>query len=91
MRLFARTLLDWLPFTAVMVCYDLSWGAADHIGWPATVDQRLFGAIPTVWLQHRLHPPGIVHWYKFANLLMYFLFFFAVPLTMTVLRLRDRT
>jgi PAP2 superfamily len=62
-----------------------------HIGWPATVDQRLFDAVPTVWLQHRLYSPGTVHSYEIAASLVYFSFFLAVPLTMAVLWLRDRT
>ncbi|MDT7605805.1 MAG: hypothetical protein QOG96_308 [Pseudonocardiales bacterium] len=95
-RLFGRALLDWVPFCAVMICYDLSRGAADkfgqpvHVTWPAAADQRLFGTVPTVWLQHRFHSPGVVHWYDIAASLTYFSFFLTVPVVMAVLWIRNR-
>jgi membrane-associated phospholipid phosphatase len=94
--LLPRALRDWLPFTAVMMCYDLSRGVADklgftvHVTWPAAADRLLFGAIPTVWLQARLHTPGLVYWYDVAASLVYFSFFFVVPVVMAVLWIRDR-
>lgn len=94
---FGRALLDWLPFTAVMICYDLSRGAADTLGqpvqvsWPATADRWLFaGTVPSVWLQHEFHTPDAVHWYDVAALATYFSFFLVVPITMAVLWVRDR-
>jgi membrane-associated phospholipid phosphatase len=95
-RLFGRALLDWVPFCAVMICYDLSRGAADrfgqpvHVTWPAAADRWLFGAVPTVWLQERLHRPGAVHWYDILASLTYFSFFLAVPVVMAVLWIRNR-
>ena len=58
---------DWLPFTLLLVAYDLSRGAAELVGrptmwhWQADVDRRMFfGTMPTVWLQERIklaNPP----------------------------------
>lgn len=96
-RLLGRAFLDWLPFTAVMVCYDLSRGAADelgrtvHVTWPVTADQRMFGgAVPTEWLQERFHTPGVVHWYDVAASLTYLSYFFVVPLIMAVMWIKNR-
>jgi membrane-associated phospholipid phosphatase len=96
-RMFGRALTDWLPYTAVMVGYDLSRGAADelgntiHIAWPASADRWLFGGtVPTVWLQERLYTPGVVHLYDVLASLVYFSFFLAVPVTMAALWVRDR-
>ena len=96
-RLLGRALVDWLPFTAVMVCYDLSRGAADelgravHVSWPVAADQRLFGgAVPTVWLQQRFHSPGVVHWYDVAASVTYLSYFFVVPLIMAAMWLKNR-
>jgi membrane-associated phospholipid phosphatase len=95
--LLGRAFVNWLPFTAVMVCYDLSRGAADelgravHVTWPATADQRMFGgAVPTEWLQERFHTPGVVHWYDVAASLTYLSYFFVVPLIMAVMWIRNR-
>lgn len=96
-RVFGRALTDWLPYTAVMVGYDLSRGAADelgntiHVAWPASADRWLFGGtVPTTWLQERLYTPGVVHLYDVLASLVYFSFFLTVPVTMAVLWLRDR-
>ena len=95
--MFPRALLDWLPFSAAMVCYDLSRGLADRLGppvrvaWPAQADRWLFGGtVPTEWLQNHFHTPGVVHWYDVAASLVYFSFFVAVPVTMAVLWVRNR-
>jgi hypothetical protein len=96
-RTFGRAVLEWLPFTGVMVCYDLCRGAAYrlgqpiHVSWPAAADRWLFdGTVPTVWLQYRLHTPDVVHWYDIAALAVYFSFFLVVPVSMAVLWIRDR-
>ncbi|HEV2885766.1 MAG TPA: hypothetical protein VGX49_02545, partial [Jatrophihabitans sp.] len=56
-------LLDWLPFAAVLLLYDLSRGAADALGRPTEwyfqldFDRNVFGVEPTVWLQSHLKEP----------------------------------
>lgn len=96
-RLLGRALVDWLPFTAVMVCYDLTRGVADdlgrsvHVTWPVAVDQRIFGAVPTVWLQEHFHTPDVVHWYDVLTSITYLSYFFVVPLIMAVMWIRNRT
>jgi hypothetical protein len=97
-RLLGRALVDWLPFTAVMLCYDLTRGVADelgrvvHVSWPVAADQRLFGgAVPTVWLQRHFHTPHVVHWYDVLASVTYLSYFFVVPLIMAVMWIRNRS
>jgi len=54
-------LIDWGPFLAVVIAYDLSRGWADSAGFPVhftpqiEADRALFfGTVPPVWLQHHL-------------------------------------
>jgi membrane-associated phospholipid phosphatase len=96
-RAFGRVLLDWLPFTFVLVVYDLSRGLATVIGLPlhesdvAAVDRTLFfGTVPTVWLQEHLLRPGSPQWYDALATLIYTSHFLATPIVAAVLWLRDR-
>ena len=92
-----RLLADWLPFTAALVLYDFSRGAADSLGVPVhftpqiDVDKFLFaGTVPTVWLQHHLITPGYIRWYEVPVTLVY-LSHFIVPVTVAaVFWVRDR-
>ena len=95
-RAFGRALLDWLPFTAVLVIYDVSRGIADGLGMPlhvadiAAVDRGVFGTVPTVWLQQRFLDPGSPHWYDAVATLVYTTHFLATPVVAAVLWLRSR-
>ena len=95
-RSFGRVVLDWLPFTIVLVVYDLSRGLAKVIGLPlheadvADVDRDVFGVVPTVWLQNRFLDPGSPHWYDAAATLVYTSHFLATPIVAALLWLRDR-
>jgi membrane-associated phospholipid phosphatase len=96
-RAFGRALLDWLPFTAVLVVYDLSRGIADGVGLPlhvsdiAAADRGLFGGtVPTVWLQRHFLDPGSPHWYDALATLVYISHFLATPAVAAVLWLRSR-
>jgi membrane-associated phospholipid phosphatase len=62
-----------------------------HVTGPAHVDQGVFGAVPTVWLQGRL-VDGSAHWYDAAAALVYVTHFVAIPLVTGVawFCLRDR-
>ena len=92
-----RAVADWIPFVLVMAAYDLSRGAADGLGMPLQirlpirVDEALFGAVPTVWLQQHLGPFGRdVHWWEVGPSLVY-ASHFIVPLALGVwLWARDR-
>src|SRR5919202_2541060 len=79
-----RTLLDWLPFAAILYAYDRLRGIADgvmnvHVASPIRIDAALTGgASPTRWLQHRLwHGPGELRWYDYAVWGVYLTHFFA--------------
>jgi membrane-associated phospholipid phosphatase len=94
---FRRVLLDWLPFTAVLMAYDYSRGVARMLGMPlhmadiASVDRGVFGTIPTVWLQERFLDAGHPHWYDAVATLVYTSHFLATPIVAAVLWLRSRT
>ncbi|MEP6599830.1 MAG: phosphatase PAP2 family protein [Actinomycetota bacterium] len=96
-RAFRGVLVDWLPFTAVLVVYDVSRGLADWVGLPlhmadiADADRWLFGgAVPTVWLQDRFLDPGSPHWYDAVATLIYITHFLATPIVAALLWLRNR-
>lgn len=96
-RAFGKALLDWLPFTAVLVVYDVSRGIADGVGMPlhvsdvAAVDRDLFGGtVPTVFLQRHFLDPGSPHWYDAAATLIYTSHFLATPVVAAVLWMRSR-
>jgi membrane-associated phospholipid phosphatase len=96
-RSFGRVLLDWLPFTLVLVVYDVSRGVATLVGLPlheadiAAIDRGVFGTVPTVWLQNHFLDPGSPHWYDAVATLIYTSHFLATPIVAAVLWLRDRT
>jgi membrane-associated phospholipid phosphatase len=96
-RAFRRVLLDWLPFTAVLVVYDVSRGLATWVGLPlhmsdiAAADRDLFGGtVPTVWLQDHFLHPGAPTWYDALATLVYITHFLATPIVAAVLWLRNR-
>lgn len=96
-RSFRRVLLDWLPFTAVLVVYDVSRGLATWVGMPlhvsdiAAVDRTMFGGtVPTVWLQDHFLHPGAPTWYDALATLVYTTHFLATPIVAAVLWLRSR-
>jgi membrane-associated phospholipid phosphatase len=96
-RAFGKALLDWLPFTAVLVVYDVSRGIADGLGMPlhvsdvAAADRDLFGGtVPTVYLQQHFLDPGSPHWYDALATLIYTSHFIATPVVAAVLWLRSR-
>ena len=43
-----------------------------HVVEPLHGDQRLFGAVPTVWLQDRFYDAAHVHWYDLVAVPIYF-------------------
>lgn len=95
-RSFGQALLDWLPFTAVLIAYDYSRGIADALGMPlhvsdiAAVDRTVFGQVPTVWLQRHFFDPGSPHWYDAVATLTYTTHFLATPLVAAILWIRNR-
>jgi membrane-associated phospholipid phosphatase len=93
----AQVIVDWLPFTAVLLLYDQTRGVADALGISLheqdilDAEKWLFGGVePTVWLQHRLYDPARVHWYDALCTLVYTTHFLATPVLAAVLWLRDR-
>lgn len=66
-------------------------GASLHVLGPARADDRVLGAIPTVWLQEQL-VDGPPHWYDAVAALVYITHFVSIPLLTAVVWfcLRDR-
>lgn len=96
-RQLGQVLLDWLPFTAVLLLYDRTRGIADGLGIPLhekdilDAEKWLFGGVePTVWLQQHLYDPAHVYWYDAACTLVYTTHFLATPILAAILWLRDR-
>ena len=96
-RAYRRVLLDWLPFTAVLVVYDVSRGLATWVGLPlhmsdiAAADRDMFGGtVPTVWLQDHFLHPGAPTWYDALATLVYITHFLATPIVAAVLWVRNR-
>jgi membrane-associated phospholipid phosphatase len=83
-RRWARgVIVDWLPLIAVLLLYDLSrpvseWlGTQPHVLPQLDVDRWLTGGpVPTIWLQHSLHQPGVAHWYDDVVFFVYLSHFF---------------
>ena len=77
-------LLEWLPFAAILLVYDLLRGFADGLWLPAHIrphlraEEVLFGEpIPTVWLQQRLwQGRDQIQWYDYASWAVYVTHFF---------------
>lgn len=96
-RRLAQILFDWLPFTLVLMVYDLSRGVATAVKMPlhesdiASAENWLFlGNNPTVWLQNQFYTPHTVHWYDAVATLVYTSHFLATPVLAAVLWLRNR-
>ncbi|PZS28566.1 MAG: phosphoesterase PA-phosphatase [Pseudonocardiales bacterium] len=92
-----RVVLDWLPFSVVLIVYDQSRTLATAINLPlhesdiASAESWLFGGnIPSVWMQHQFYTPGSVHWYDALATLVYVTHFLATPVLAAVLWLRNR-
>lgn len=74
LRRFLRGLfVDWLPFIAALVAYDVVRGVSDKVGRgpyalpQIDVDRFLFlGHIPTVVLQRAFYTAGHLHWWDYG-------------------------
>jgi membrane-associated phospholipid phosphatase len=99
-RRLGQVVVDWAPFTAVLLLYDRTRGIADTLGVPlherdiVHAERWVFGGIdPTVWLQNHLYDsahPLVVHWYDAACTLVYTSHFLATPVVAAILWLRAR-
>lgn len=96
-RSYGRVLLDWLPFTAVLLIYDYTRGIADtvgaatHVRAPLDADLWLFhGTLPTYWLQQHFYIPGDTRWYDAIETLVYTSHFLATPIAAVILWVRNR-
>ena len=93
-----QVVIDWLPFTAVLLTYDQTRGLANKLGIPlhehdiVAWEKWTFGGVePTVWLQQHMYNPNHVYWYDALLTLVYTSHFVATPALAAVLWLRDRT
>ncbi len=80
-----RLVIDWLPFIALLLIYDLLRGFADGLLFPAheipqiKLENALFGApAPTVWLQsHLWHGADDLRWWDYLAWGVYLTHFLA--------------
>jgi hypothetical protein len=92
-----QVLLDWLPFSAVLLLYDRTRGVADTLGISLHeadilhAEKWVFGGVePTLWLQQHLYDPHRVYWYDVLCTLVYTTHFLMTPVLAAVLWLRNR-
>jgi membrane-associated phospholipid phosphatase len=97
LRSLRQVLVDWLPFTAVLLAYDHTRGLADGLGISLHeadilhAEQWLFGGTePTLWLQQHMYDAAHAYWYDALCTLVYTSHFLATPILAAVLWLRDR-
>jgi membrane-associated phospholipid phosphatase len=68
---------DWLPFIVLFISYEMLRGFVPyiihnvHIFPMIKIDLRLFGFIPTIYLQNLLYTPHFLHWYDYLSVLLY--------------------
>lgn len=91
-RRLPRLVVEWAPFVAVLLVYDLLRGYADGLLFPAQelpqirLENALFGEpAPTVWLQSHLWDPEQLHWWDFVAWFVYLTHFLATLITAAVL------
>ena len=72
---------DWAPFLALLLGYEMLRGFADDKGLGVqvesliNVERAIFGFIPTERLQTLLYQAGVVAWYDWVAVTIYFLHF----------------
>jgi hypothetical protein len=81
-RQILQLLIDWLPIVAVLWAYDLTRGAADHLGIGVHAHPMIdfdkflfFGDTPTEWLQSHLYDPEALSGWNVAFTLIYTSYF----------------
>ncbi len=97
-RSLVAVVVDWVPFVAVLLLYDLARGVADNLGqaahvWPQIDADRVLGGgvLPTVWLQRRLwHGGHDLRWWDYAAWGVYITHFFATLVVAAVLWIAAR-
>lgn len=86
--------LAWLPLAVFVDGFARLRGVADDTPLPThytaiiDVERRLFGVVPTVWLQDHLADPQRFRWYDYAATFVHWSHFVAPVLILTVLWLR---
>ena len=92
-RRLPRLVVDWAPFVALLLVYDLLRGIADGLLFPAhelpqiRLETALFGSpAPTVWLQaHLWYGADDLRWWDFAAWLVYLSHFLVTPIAAAAL------
>jgi hypothetical protein len=95
-RTWQRTVLDWLPFIAILVAYGVlhelatSLEPGAHVQPQLGFDRWLFGGTaPTVRLQREFWHPGDLHWYDYVAWLVYLSHFVVTVVVAVWLWCRD--
>jgi hypothetical protein len=97
LRRWAILAFDALAYCAMWFVYDMTRGAADHLGMPVQVqaprniDRWLFlGTDPSAWLQRHFYDRRHVHWYDRVGSLVYYSHFVVPIAVIAILWAADR-
>lgn len=89
-------LWDWLPMILLILGYEYLRGLVPqltsrvHAHFMIIFDRRIFGTVPTLWLQQHFFVNGQIRWYDNVAVILYFLHFVAPLFVGLVLWLVDR-
>ncbi|MFM2070123.1 MAG: hypothetical protein RLZZ623_386 [Actinomycetota bacterium] len=90
--------VDVLLYMCMWFAYELTHGAADHLGFPLQavlprdIDRVLFfGADPVVWMQHNFFDAAHIRWYDNVASVIYFTHFVVPVVALAVVWATSRT
>jgi membrane-associated phospholipid phosphatase len=83
--------VDAVLYATMWFCYEMTRGAADHLGMPLQVhyarniDRAMFfGTDPNVWMQDRFYDPKVIRWYDNVASATYYTHFVVPVVAMAV-------
>lgn len=91
-RRWALLAVDAALYASMWFCYEMTRGAADHLGFPYQVESvrnidrfLFFGTDPNVWLQDRYYHANDIRWYDNVASTVYYTHFVFPVIAMAVL------
>lgn len=91
-RRWAQLMVDAALYALMWFCYEMTRGAADHLGFPLQVEAPrnidrflFFGTDPNEWMQDRFYDAGDVRWYDNVASVVYYTHFVVPVIALAVL------